>query len=51
MPKFPTLIVAGIMLVISLLLSVSGIILQVIVKKHKQLFEIMLNQAAILRKK
>lgn len=50
-PKFPTLIVAGIMLVISLLLSVSGIILQVIVKKHKQLFEIMLNQAAILRKK
>lgn len=50
-PKFPTLIVAGIMLVISLLLSVSGIVLQVIVKKHKQLFEIMLNQAAILRKK
>lgn len=50
-PKFPTLIVAGIMLVISLLLSVSGIILQVIVKKHKQLFGIMLNQAAILRKK
>ena len=50
-PRFPTLIVAGIMLVISLLLSVSGIILQVIVKKHKQLFEIMLNQAAILRKK
>ena len=50
-PKFPTLIVAGIMLVISLLISVSGIILQVIVKKHKQLFEIMLNQAAILRKK
>ena len=50
-PKFPTLIVAGIMLVISLLLSVSGIILQVIVKKHKQLFEIMLKQAAILRKK
>ena len=48
-PRFPTLIVAGIMLVISL--SVSGIILQVIVKKHKQLFEIMLNQAAILRKK
>ena len=31
-PRFPTLIVAGIMLVISLLLSVSGIILQVIVK-------------------
>ena len=50
-PRFPTLIVAGIMLVISLLLSVSGIILQVIVKKHKQLFEIMLNQAAILDRK
>lgn len=35
-PRFPTLIVAG-------------IILQVIVKKHRQIFELMLNQVEILK--
>lgn len=50
-PRFPTLIVAGIIMVISLLLSISGIILQVIVKKHRQLFELMLNQIEILKNK
>ena len=50
-PRFPTLIVASIMLVISLLLSVTGIILQVLVKKNKQLFEIMLNQICIMNNK
>lgn len=48
-PRFPTLIVASIFMVIALLLSTTGIILQVIVKKHKQLFEILLNQVQILR--
>ena len=43
-PRFPTLIVASILMVISLLLTTTSIILQVIVKKHKQLFEILLNQ-------
>ena len=43
-PKFPTLIVSSIFLVISLLLWITGIILQVIVKKHKQLYELMMNQ-------
>lgn len=43
-PRFPTLIVSGVFLSISLLLWISGIILQVIVKKHKQLYEILLNQ-------
>lgn len=43
-PRFPTLIVAGILLVIALLLSVTGIILQVIAKKHRQLYELYLNQ-------
>ena len=42
-PRFPTLIVAGIALLVALLLCVTGIILQVIVKKHKQLYELYLN--------
>lgn len=42
--RFPSLIVAGVFLNIALLLWISGIILQVIVKKHKQLYEILLNQ-------
>lgn len=42
-PRFPSLIVSGIFLVITLLLWVCGIILQVIVKKHRQLYELMMN--------
>ena len=42
--KFPTLIVASIIMVIAILAFVCGVILDVIVKKHKQLYEIMLNQ-------
>ena len=42
-PKFPSLIASGISLVISLLLWVCGLILQVIVKKHRQLYELYLN--------
>lgn len=42
-PRFPTLIVSGILLVMALLLWVCGIILQVIVKKNKQLYELYLN--------
>ncbi len=41
--KFPSLIVSGIFLVISILLCITGIILQVIVKKHRQLYEILLT--------
>ena len=48
-PRFPTLIVSCIFLIISLLLWVTGIILQVIVKKHRQLYELLMNQ--ISRKK
>ena len=48
-PKFPSLIVAGIFLVVALLLNITGIILQVIVKKHRQLFELQLNQVCILK--
>lgn len=50
-PRFPSLIAAGIMLVIAMLLNVTGIILQVIVKKHRQLFELQLNQVCILKNK
>lgn len=42
-PRFPSLIVSSIFLVISILLCITGIILQVIVKKHKQLYELYLN--------
>lgn len=50
-PRFPTLIVSGLLVVISLLLTTTSIILQVIVKKNKQIFEILLNQIVISRKK
>ena len=39
-PRFPSLIFAGFMLVISMLFFVCGIILEVVVKKHRQLFEL-----------
>ena len=42
-PRFPSLIVSGVFLTISLLLWITGLILQVIVKKHKQLYELYLN--------
>ncbi len=42
--RFPTLIFAGFMLVVALLLLICGLILDVIVKKHRQLFELFLLQ-------
>lgn len=45
-PRFPSLIVSGIFLVIALLLWITGIILDVIVKKHHQLYELMMNDLA-----
>ena len=41
-PRFPTLIFSGFMLIISILTYACGIILQVVVKKHRQLFELFL---------
>ena len=41
--KFPSLIVAGISLIVGLLLSITGIILQIIAKKHRQLYELYLT--------
>lgn len=42
-PKFPTLIVGCFILLVAILLCIAGIILQVIAKKHKQLYELYLN--------
>lgn len=41
-PRFPTLIFSGFMLIVSILMFICGIILEVVVKKHKQLFELFL---------
>ena len=48
-PKFPTLIACSGLYVISFLLWISGVILEVITKKHRQLFELYLNQLSILK--
>ena len=40
--RFPTLIFSGFMLMVSLLMLICGIILEVVVKKNRQLFELML---------
>ena len=42
-PKFPSLIVSTIFFVITLLMWITGIILTVINKKHKQLYELYMN--------
>lgn len=49
-PRFPSLIASGVFLTISLLLWITGIILEVIVKKHKLLYELYLTQMSQLRK-
>jgi glycosyltransferase involved in cell wall biosynthesis len=41
-PRFPTLIFSGFMLIVSILMFVCGVILEVVVKKHRQLFELFL---------
>jgi len=45
-PRFPTLIVSGILMLASLQCFFSGVILSVIVKKHRLLFEMELNRTA-----
>ena len=42
-PRFPTLIVSGVMMTLSILMLVCGLILDTVAKKHRQLFEINLN--------
>ena len=42
-PRFPTLIVSGVLLTLAMLMLVCGLILDTVAKKHRQLFEINLN--------
>lgn len=43
-PRYPTLIVSGAIATMSLVMLVCGIILQTIVRKHNEIYEVMLNQ-------
>lgn len=49
-PKFPTLIACSGIYVVSFLLWMCGVILEVIAKKHRQLFELYLNMLTIRKK-
>ncbi len=43
-PRYPTLIVSGAIATMSLIMWICGIILQTIVRKHNEIYEVMLNQ-------
>lgn len=45
-PRFPTLIGAGFILMFAIMMWVGGLILEVIGKRHRQLYELLLNQIA-----
>ncbi|MDD3241905.1 MAG: glycosyltransferase family 2 protein [Bacilli bacterium] len=49
-PKFPSLIVSSILFLLSSLLWITGIILQVIVRKHKEMYELYMNMVSINEK-
>jgi len=42
-PRFPTLIVSGVIMTLAILMLVCGLILDTVAKKHRQLFEVNLN--------
>lgn len=42
-PRFPSLIVAGFLVIIAVMMMICGIILQVVVRKHRENFELMLT--------
>lgn len=48
-PRFPTLIVSGVLMTLAMLMLVCGLILDTVAKKHRQLFEVNLNLLAALR--
>lgn len=43
-PRFPTVIVSGVVATFGTLLWICGVILEVVIKKHRQLYELTLNQ-------
>lgn len=48
-PRFPTLIVSGVLLTLAMLMLVCGLILDTVAKKHRQLFEVNLNLLRLLK--
>ena len=48
-PRFPTLIIAGVLATLAIMLLVCGVILDTVAKKHRQLFEVNLNILKALR--
>ncbi len=49
-PRFPTLIVSTLFGVITIVLWITGVILEIIAKKHKQLYELYMNQVEMMKK-
>ncbi|HNW86035.1 MAG TPA: glycosyltransferase family 2 protein [Candidatus Limiplasma sp.] len=47
-PRFPTLIVSGVLMTLAILMLVCGLILDTVAKKHRQLFEVNLNILRLL---
>ena len=43
-PRFPTLIGSGFLLMFAIIMWIDGLILEVICKRHRQLYELLLNQ-------
>lgn len=50
-PRFPTLIVASVLWVLSLLMLVCGLVLDTVARKHRQQFEVDLNLLRLLRQR
>ena len=49
-PRFPTLIVSTLFGVITIVMWITGVILEIIAKKHKQLYELYMNQVMMNKK-
>ena len=49
-PRFPTLIVSTLFGVITIVMWITGVILEIIAKKHKQLYELYMNQVEMMKK-
>ncbi len=50
-PRFPTLIVSTVCMILAMLSLVCGLILETVAKKHRQQFEVQLNMIRMLRAK
>lgn len=50
-PRFPTLIVSTVLIILAMLSLVCGLVLETVAKKHRQQFEVELNIIQMLRKR